>query len=95
MLRQLGHSEHHDSHPARLNVLTKQLGNTDPRIRDAAGLGLGVYGRPDSVAAVARSTLQKKRTVGYAEVCIRWFNNWKRQRQSGYKGLLKFSNRQR
>lgn len=40
MLRQIGLLEHAPSHGARLRVLTDSMRHEDPRIRDAAGLGL-------------------------------------------------------
>ena len=46
LLRQFGLIKDEGSHQARLQVLVKSLSNSDPRIRDAAGLGLSFLEDP-------------------------------------------------
>ena len=46
LLRQLGIIKHTPSQRARLNLLTDELTSPDPRIRDAAGLGLSFLEDP-------------------------------------------------
>ena len=50
LLRQLGLLQHVPSHEVRLNVLIDNLDSPDPRIRDAAGLGLSFLDDPNALS---------------------------------------------
>ena len=52
LLRQLGLLQHVPSHAIRLDVLLDNLASSDPRIRDAAGLGLSFLDDPNALASL-------------------------------------------
>ena len=48
-LRQIGYVEDLSTHQTRMTVLVRQLESTDPRIRDAAALGLAALDDPQAI----------------------------------------------
>ena len=52
ILRQIGSIEDSSTHRSRLTVLTDQLKSPDPRIRDAASLGLAALDDPTAISDV-------------------------------------------
>ena len=52
LLRQIGLVQHPPSHDARLCFLTASLKHSEPRLRDAAGLGLSLLDDPSALPAL-------------------------------------------
>ena len=59
LLRQLGSIEDHFTHYSRLTILVNSLQDHDPRIRDAASLGIAALDNPIAIGAV-RNALERE-----------------------------------
>ena len=60
-LRQIGHMDHKSTHRSRLSLLKRALGSRNPRVRDAASIGIEAMEDPDAIECL-QSAIKKEQS---------------------------------